>query len=63
MRPCHPPEINIADGDATLLSTNGGMGKSTRPVPATCMLGAGSALSLGAFEITQGETILSAGGN
>jgi len=56
------PEISIADGDATLLSTNGGMGGVTKNGSGNLLLGAGSALWLGAFEITQGETILSAGG-
>jgi hypothetical protein len=56
------PEINIADGDATLLSTNGGMGGVTKDGSGNLLLGAGSALSLGAFEITQGEVILSTGG-
>jgi hypothetical protein len=56
------PEINIADGDATLLSTNGGMGGVIKNGSGNLLLGAGSALSLGAFEIAQGETIISAGG-
>jgi hypothetical protein len=57
-----PPQISITDGDATLLSTNGGIGEITQSGSGTLLLGAGSALSLGVFEITQGETILSAGG-
>jgi hypothetical protein len=56
------PQISIADGDATLLSTNGGMGEVTKNGSGNLLLGAGSALSLGAFEIVQGETIVSAGG-
>src|ERR1019366_7824711 len=56
------PEINIADGDATLLSTNGGMGGVIKNGSGNLLLGAGSALSVAAFEIIQGETILSAGG-
>jgi Bacterial alpha-L-rhamnosidase 6 hairpin glycosidase domain/Bacterial alpha-L-rhamnosidase C-terminal domain len=55
------PEINIADGDATLLSTNGGMGGVIKNGSGNLLLGAGSALSVAAFEIIQGETILSAG--
>jgi hypothetical protein len=56
------PEINIADGDATLLSTNGGVGALSKTGSGNLLLGAGSALWLGAFEIVQGETIVSAGG-
>ena len=55
------PEINIADGEATLLSTNGGMGAVAKNGSGNLLLGAGSALSLGAFEILQGETIVSTG--
>jgi hypothetical protein len=56
------PQISIADGNATLLSTNGGMGAVTKNGSGSLLLGAGSALWLGAFEITQGETVLSVGG-
>ena len=56
------PEITITNGEATLLSTNGGMGEVIQNGFGSLLLGARSALSLGAFEITQGETILSAGG-
>jgi hypothetical protein len=56
------PQINIADGAATLLSTNGGMNEVTKCGSGNLLLGASSALSVGAFDITQGETVLSTGG-
>jgi Bacterial alpha-L-rhamnosidase C-terminal domain len=57
-----PSEINVADGNATLVTNLVGTGALDKTGSGNFYIGSSSLLSVGAFEVVTGQTIISAGG-
>ena len=58
----NPSEINVAGGGATLVTNVESAGMLDKTGSGTLYIGAASLLSLGAFEVVTGQTIVSVGG-
>ncbi len=57
-----PSEINVADGNATLETNVSGVGILEKSGSGNLYIGASSSLSVGGFDVTDGQTTVCAGG-